>query len=302
MIISVAPMLRVTNHYFRYLIRLMSKRVLLYTEMITTPALLRGDAEKLLYFSKEEHPISVQLAGNDSKDLSLCAKIVEDYGYDEINLNLGCPSSRMQSAQFGACMMTSPERIAACIDRMVSSVNIPVTIKMRLGLDKTVDMAFLHSLIDQAAQAGCRTFIIHARCAVLKSNWSPKANRSKLPLHYESVYALQKAFPKLTIVLNGGVTDFDQAAMHLKHVKGVMIGRATYKNPYQFIFCDSTFYRQAPCMLSRDEIAATYLEYIKHKNHQHIPTILKLKPLMNLYHGQPNATQWRKFIIKQVSS
>jgi len=278
----------------------MSKHVLLYTEMVTTPALLHGNAKSLLYFSEEEHPISVQLAGNEPKDLSICARIVEDYGYDEINLNLGCPSPRVQSAQFGACLMKSPERVAECIDQMSAAVNIPITVKMRLGLGKATDTEFLYRFIHTVAEAGCQTFIIHARGAILE-NWSPKANRSKLPLTYESVYQVQKAFPKLSIILNGGITNFDQVSRHLTQVKGVMIGRAAYKNPYMFMRCDQIFYQQNHSTLSREEVADAYLKYIYREKHNNVPWMVKIKPLMGLYYGQPNATVWRKSIISRIN-
>jgi len=296
MIISIAPMLRLTNHYFRYLIRLMSQHVLLYTEMVTTPALLHGNIESLLYFSPKEHPISVQLAGNDPEDLGKCATIVRDYGYDHINLNVGCPSQRIQSTQFGACLMKSPELVAKCVDRMTSLVDIPITVKMRLGLGKTIDVEFLYYFINQVAQAGCQTFIIHARSAVLE-NWSPKANRSKLPLTYDVVYALQKAFPNISIVLNGGITDFDQTFMHLKQVRGVMLGRAAYKNPYMFANCDRLFYQKEYPSQSREGIADTYLKYIHGVRHKAVPWTVKIKPLMGLYYGQPNAMLWRKKLM-----
>ena len=294
MIISIAPMLKLTNHYFRYLIRLISEQVLLYTEMVTTPALLRGSAYHLLYFTEEEKPISIQLAGNDANDLAICAKLAADKGYDAINLNVGCPSRRIQAAEFGACLMRKPERVADCVNKMCQATHVPITVKMRLSAAEHIDEVGLYDFINLVSQAGCKAFIIHARGAVL-SRWSPRANRSKFPLHYKTVYQVQKKFPHLSIVLNGGITDFYQAKYHLDYVRGVMIGQAAYKNPYMFADCDRLFYHRHDQVRSREEVAQLYLKHIHQNRYKDVSLTIKLKPLFNLYHGKPHiAALWRK--------
>jgi tRNA-dihydrouridine synthase A len=300
MMISIAPMVGLTNEYFRYLIRLMSRQVLLYTEMITTPALLRGNkGSSLLRFSEKEHPLSIQLAGKESKDLAYCARLAEGEGYDEINLNAGCPSARMQASEFGIYLMQLPERVAECVDAMKNAVNVPITVKMRLSSDDHFDQEALYHFINIVSEAGCQTFIIHARGVILKK-LSTRANRSRLPLMYEPVYQLQRDFPHLSIVLNGGIRNFEQAEHHLKAAAGVMMGRAAYRNPYMFLECDSRFYHKERVMRSREEIAEAYMQLISQPQHRHMPLVVKIKPLMNLYHGQPNASFWRKEILKKA--
>jgi tRNA-dihydrouridine synthase A len=296
-IISIAPMLGMTNQFFRYLMRLISQQVLLYTEMVTTPAILRGDMRDELSLLTCEHPVVLQLAGNDPKHLAQSARIGAEYGYDEINFNVGCPSHRMQVADFGVCLMRTPETVADCVNAMCEAVNIPVTAKIRLSDTDKIDMVALYRLIKLMSCAGCQTFVIHARGTILKKGWTPKANRSRLPLAYEKVYQLQQSFPQLGIVLNGGITDLSQINEHLQHTAGVMLGRAAYKNPYMFKDFDSLFYQKKSNMYSRETVKSLYLDHIHQHQYRHVPMMIKLKPLLHIYHGEPHASTWCQQLI-----
>ena len=229
--ISVAPMMDVTDRHCRFFLRQVSSRARLYTEMMTTGALLHGDVPRHLEFNSEEHPVALQLGGGEPAELAHCAKLGEQYGYDEINLNIGCPSERVQRGAFGACLMAEPQLVGTCVKAIRDAVQIPVTVKHRVGIDKVEDYSFVRDFVGTVARAGCRTFIVHARNAVLKG-LSPKENREIPPLKYDYVYRLKRDFPGLEIVVNGGIASKEQIQEHLRRVDGVMIGRAAYSNPW----------------------------------------------------------------------
>src|SRR5687767_5015112 len=224
-------MMDVTDRHCRFFMRQISSRARLYTEMITTGALIHGDVQRHLQLNEEEHPVALQLGGSEPAELAHCAKLGEQYGYDEINLNIGCPSERVQRGAFGACLMAEPELVASCVRAIAAAVSIPVTVKHRIGIDKIEDYGFLKNFVATVAESGCRTFIVHARNAVLKG-LSPKENREIPPLKYDYVYRLKRDFPDLQVVINGGITSMAEAEAHLMHVDGVMIGRAAYSHPW----------------------------------------------------------------------
>src|SRR6478752_2130983 len=229
--LSVAPMMDWTDRHCRYLHRLLSRHALLYTEMVTTGALVHGDVPRHLDFNEEEHPVALQLGGSDAAELAHCAKLAEQWGYDEVNLNCGCPSERVQRGAFGACLMAEPRLVAACVSRIKDTISKPVTVKHRIGIDAVEDYSFVRDFVGTVAEAGCRTFIVHARNAVLKG-LSPKENRQIPPLKYPYVYRLKQDFPQLEIVINGGLTTRAQVAEQLHKVDGVMLGRAAYHDPW----------------------------------------------------------------------
>ena len=238
---SIAPMMQYTDMHDRYLLRLISKKVFLYTEMVTTGAILYGKCFHQLEFNKEEHPVAIQLGGSDVNDLVKSAKIAEDYGYDEINLNVGCPSDRVQKGRFCACLMLGPDHVAECLNAMQTNVKVPVTIKCRLGVDHHEDYEFLYNFVNIVQDAGIKHFIIHARNGILKG-LSPRQNRHIPPLKYDYVYQLKKDFPNLNITINGGIKTIDECKDHLKYVDGVMIGRAAYENPFLIKDIDTELY------------------------------------------------------------
>lgn len=239
--VCIAPMMQYTDMHDRYLLRLISKKVYLYTEMVTTGAILYGKCFHQLEYNPQEHPVAVQLGGSDIKDLVECAKISEDYGYDEINLNVGCPSDRVQKGRFGACLMLEPDHVADCLSSMQDNVSVPVSIKCRLGVDDHVDYEFLYNFVNIIRESGINNFVIHARNGILKG-LSPRQNRHIPPLKYDYVYKLKKDFPSLNIIINGGIKSIDETKQHLEHVDGVMIGRAAYENPFLIKDIDSEIY------------------------------------------------------------
>src|SRR6188508_2990534 len=247
-----APMMDWTDRHCRYFLRQVNARARLYTEMITTGALVHGDVRRHLEFNDAEHPVALQLGGSEPQDLAHCAKLGEQYGYDEINLNIGCPSERVQRGAFGACLMAEPALVAQCVSAIRDKTSLPVTVKHRIGIDKVEDHAFVRDFVGTVTQAGCRTFIVHARNAVLKG-LSPKENREIPPLKYDYVYRLKRDFPQLEIVINGGIVSQQQIQTHLRHVDGVMIGRAAYSNPW-FL---------ADAGRSRAEVVRAMYEYAK---------------------------------------
>ena len=281
--ISIAPMLDWTDRHFRYFMRLITWHATLYTEMIATPALILGKSEQLLQYNPEEHPVILQIGGSDPKQMGLCAKMVTDYGYDGININAGCPSSRVQSGRFGAVLMKSPELVAECISTMKANSKLPISVKTRIALEDTKDdfQSLLH-FADLVKQAGCSHLIVHARLA--KLNWSPEDNRKRLPLDYEKVYRLKKSFPDMPISINGNVLTLDEAENHLHHVDGIMIGRVAYGNPYSMKDIDCRFYNDKHPILSRTEVLEQMIPYIQ-KNEQYINIILP--HLMGLFHTTP---------------
>jgi tRNA-dihydrouridine synthase A len=280
-VISIAPMMDVTDRHCRFFLRQVSSRVRLYTEMITTGALIHGDIPRHLDFSKEEHPVALQLGGSEPGELAHCAKLGEQYGYDEINLNIGCPSERVQKGAFGACLMAEPKLVAECVSRIRSEVSIPVTVKHRVGIDQVEDYAFVRDFVGTVAEAGCRTFIVHARNAVLKG-LSPKENREIPPLKYAYVYRLKRDFPRLEIVINGGIVSQEQVQAHLGQVDGVMIGRAAYSNPWFLADAGKT----------RAEVVRTMHQYAKEAaSLRHVT-----RHMLGLYHATPRARLWRQML------
>lgn len=282
--ICIAPMMAYTDRHFRYLLRLISKDAVLYTEMVTAQAILHGDKNYLLDFSNEEHPIALQLGGSDPALLAQAARIGEQWGYDEINLNVGCPSERVQNGCFGAALMKEADLVSRCLQSMRESVSVPVTIKTRLGVDEFDSDAFLHDFVGKIIESGCTVFVMHARKAWLKG-LSPKENREVPPLQYDRVYQLKKIFPQLEIIINGGIQTQDDIAAHLKYVDGVMLGRVICSNPY---FLANA---QTP---SRMDIVRAYLPYILKQYSQGVPMRHMTRHLIGLFQGEPGARAWRR--------
>ena len=292
--ISVAPMMDWTDRHCRYFHRLLSKRALLYTEMVTTGALLHGDVPRHLRFNAEEHPLALQLGGSEPTDLARCAQLGQEWGYDEININCGCPSERVQRGAFGACLMNEAPLVADCVKAMVDVVDIPVTVKHRIGIDKTESYDFVRDFVGQVSEAGCKVFIVHARNAWLKG-LSPKENREVPPLRYELVYQLKRDFPDLTIAINGGITTSAQVADHLGQVDGVMLGREAYHNPWWLSEWDESFYGAAPLEATRESIEENMVAYMDREAALHgTPWYGIARHMLGLRHGQPGARRWRQ--------
>ncbi|PCJ51834.1 MAG: tRNA dihydrouridine(20/20a) synthase DusA [Planctomycetota bacterium] len=294
--LSIAPMMDRTHRPFRFFMRLITKKTLLYTEMIPADAICYGDRDRLISFHESEHPIVLQIGGSKLNLLKEAAKIVEDYGYDEINLNVGCPSDRVQEGKFGVCLMKEPDLVAELMDGMQQSVDIPVTIKHRIGVDDLDDYDSLAKFVKTIADTGCLRFSVHARKAILKG-LSPKDNRTIPPLNYEFVYQLKKDFPELTIEINGGISTLKEAQEHLKFVDSVMLGRAAWDNPFLFAEADSLIFDVDSINSSREQIIEEYCDYIEDQLiHSRCPFSLLLQPLFNIYTGQKGAAKWRRFL------
>ncbi len=291
--LCVAPMMDWTDRHCRYFHRLLSQRARLYTEMVTSGAVLHGDRDRLLGFDPAEQPVALQLGGSVPAELACCAGIGEDFGYAEINLNVGCPSDRVQSGRIGACLMAEPALVAECVAAMRAAVTVPVTVKTRIGIDDRDSYEHLASLVDHLAAAGCATLIVHARKAWLQG-LSPKQNREIPPLDYPRVYRLKRDFPQLTIVLNGGIVDLDQMALHLEQVDGVMLGRAAYQNPYLLASADQRLFG-APAP-SRAEIIKALLPYVERQLNLGVRLQTLVRPILGLYQGLPGARQWRRHL------
>ena len=295
----IAPMMQYTDMHDRYLLRLISKKVFLYTEMIATGSLVYGKCFDQLEFNKEEHPVGVQLGGSNIDDLIGCSKTCEQYGYDEINLNVGCPSDRVQKGKFGACLMLEPKLVAECLLNMQNVVEIPVTIKCRLGVDNHESYEFLHNFVSIVSQSGVATFIIHARNGILKG-LSPRQNRNIPPLKYDYVYKLKKDFPHLEIVINGGIKNLDQSETHLKSVDGVMIGRAAYENPFMLKDVDSRFFNKESCIESKKQVLNKYFEYIDKQLKNGHDLGRMMKHLFGLSKGDKHAKSFRIKILEVI--
>jgi tRNA-dihydrouridine synthase A len=287
-----------TDRHCRVLHRLLSARARLYTEMVTADAILHGDRERLIAFSPIEHPVALQLGGSEPKKLADAAKIGADFGYDEINLNVGCPSDRVQSGCFGAALMREPERVAECVAAMRAAVSIPVTIKCRIGVDDQEPKEALPALVGACAQAGVDTFAVHARKAWL-SGLSPRENREVPPLDYGVVYELKRARPDLTIIINGGISSLDEAQAHLAHVDGVMLGRAAYQTPAILLDVDARFFGEDRRELS-DAVAA-YLDYIAIRLADGAPLNAMTKHMLSLFHGRPGARLFRRHLSENAT-
>ncbi len=295
--LSVAPMMDWTDRHCRVFHRQITRHTWLYTEMVTTGALVYGDVERHLRFNEEEHPVALQLGGSDPADLATSAKLGEQWGYDEINLNCGCPSERVQKGAFGACLMGEPQLVADCVKAMRDVVSIDVTVKHRIGIDKNEDYGFVRDFVGTVADAGCATFIVHARNAILKG-LSPKENREIPPLKYEVAYALKQEFPDLEIIINGGIKTPDEIAVHLEHVDGVMLGREAYHNPYSMATYDARFYGDDTPVKSREEVLAAMIPYIQAQLDLHATRGLKLnsitRHMLGLMTGLPGARAFRQ--------
>ena len=296
---SIAPMMQYTDMHDRYLLRLISKKVFLYTEMVTTGAILYGKCFHQLEFNKEEHPVAIQLGGSDVDDLVKSAKIAEDYGYDEINLNVGCPSDRVQKGRFGACLMLEPDHVAECLNAMQTNVKVPVTIKCRLGVDHHEDYEFLYNFVNIVQDAGIKHFIIHARNGILKG-LSPRQNRHIPPLKYDYVYQLKKDFPNLNITINGGIKTIDECKDHLKYVDGVMIGRAAYENPFLIKDIDTELYGIESNINSKKSILNQYLDYVEDKLQEGHDLSRMMKHLFGLSRGDKFAKSFRIKILEVI--
>jgi tRNA-dihydrouridine synthase A len=293
--LCIAPMLDWTDRFCRYFLRLISRRALLYTEMVTTGALLNGDRERLLDFDPMEHPLALQLGGSDPKQLSRAAGLGERWGYDEINLNLGCPSDRVQSGRFGACLMSEPELVADCIKAMRDSVAIPVTVKQRIGIDHLDSYQLLCDFVGKLSLAGSGTFIVHARKAWLQG-LSPKENREIPPLSYATVYQLKRDFPQLEIIINGGITSIDQCEEHLSQVDGVMIGREAYHNPWILAQADARLFGEVAPAPTRDQVIERLLPFVESELAAGVPLNRITRHILGLFHGQPGARAWRRYL------
>lgn len=293
--ICVAPMLEWTDRHYRYFARLLSRHAGLYSEMVSAAALHHGDAGRLLAFDPAEKPLALQLGGSDPDLLARGARLGAEFGYDEINLNVGCPSPRVSRGRFGACLMLEPDCVADCVRAMGEAVALPVTVKTRIGVDQQDSFEALCRFIETVAQAGCRTFIVHARKAWLQG-LSPKQNREVPPLRYDYVLDLKQAFPALRFVLNGGVLDLDQAAGWLDKLDGVMIGRAAYHDPYLLAGVDGRFYGDGHAVPSRAEVVERLLPYVQAQLAQGTRFHSIGRHLLGLFHGQPGGRAWRRHL------
>jgi len=284
-----------TDRHCRYLHRLLTRHTLLYTEMVTTGALIHGDVDRHLRFSTEEHPLALQLGGSEPGDLARSARLGEQWGYDEINLNCGCPSERVQRGAFGACLMNEPQLVADCVKAMVDEVRVPVTVKHRIGIDKSEDYGFVRDFIGTVADAGSKVFIVHARNAWLKG-LSPKENREIPPLRYEVVGQLKREFPHLTIAVNGGIGTDEGVLEQLAQVDGVMVGREAYHNPWWLARWDELFYGDAAGgALTRDEVEDRMVAYMEREAAQHGTHWYAIaRHMLGLRHGLPGARRWRQ--------
>ncbi len=284
-----------TDRHCRYFYRLISKHTQLYTEMITSKAILHGDKKRLLDYHKDEHPLVLQLGGSDPSEMAQCAKIAQDWGYDEVNINAGCPSDRVQSGSFGACLMNAPQVVAQCVDAMKQVSDVPITVKSRIGVDNMESYEELTHFITTVKEAGCGVFIIHARKAWLKG-LSPKQNRTVPPLNYDWVYRLKKDFPDLNIGINGGILNLEEVQNHLQKVDSVMLGRTIYHQPYLLSNVDEKIYDQSSSIVSREQVLLSFIDYMKVQHQQGVPIRTMTRHILGLYHGQKNAKKFKRLL------
>lgn len=295
--LSVAPMMDWTDRHDRYFLRLFNPHVRLYTEMVTTGALIHGDRERFLKFDGSEHPLALQLGGSNPADLATCTKMAEDWGYDEVNLNVGCPSDRVQQNKIGACLMAEPELVAECIATMQAAVKIPVTVKHRIGIDDLDDYEHLVRFVETVAKTGCQTFIVHARIAIL-AGLSPKENREIPPLRYDDVYRLKQEFPQLTIHLNGGVKTVAEIQRHWQHTDGVMVGREAYHNPW--LLAEALPLFGESLQHTRESLLDAYMEFMARELAAGVPLTQMTRHILGLYQGQAGARRWRQHISENA--
>lgn len=292
-------MLDWTDKHCRYFHRLLTKHAVLYTEMVTTGAILHGQAERYLSFNQAEHPLALQLGGSEPNEMTQCATIAADFGYNEVNINVGCPSERVQKGAFGACLMAEPQLIADCVASMQAKISIPVTVKNRIGIDDQDDYEGLHQFISTVAAAGCKTFIIHARKAWLKG-LSPKENREIPPLCYELVYQIKREFPELEIIINGGITSLSACQEHMQHVDGVMVGREAYHNPWLLAEVDTVIYGDKPQSDDRYTVLEAMLVYIEQQEAAGVRVSHIGRHILGLFQGLPGARQWRRHLSENM--
>ena len=288
-----------SDHHCRLFWRQLTRQALLYTEMVTTGALIHGDRERFLHYNTEEHPVALQLGGSDPADLARCARWAEQWGYDEVNLNCGCPSDRVQSGMFGACLMAEPQRVADCVKAMRDATSIPVTVKHRIGIDDMERYEDLVGFVRPVAEAGCEVFIVHARKAWLQG-LSPKENREIPPLNYPWVYRLKQDFPGLTVVINGGITSLDQCRQHLEHVDGVMLGREAYQNPWLLAEIDSELFGMDNPASSRDDVIEALLPYVAQQLAGGVHLNHITRHILGLYQGVPGARKFRRHLSENA--
>lgn len=298
-IFAVAPMMEWTDRHCRFFLRLISARALLYTEMVTTGAVIHGDRDRLLGFDAHEQPVALQLGGSDPDDLAEAARVGADFGYREINLNIGCPSDRVQSGRFGACLMAEPDLVAQCVAAMIKAVDIPVTVKCRIGIDDQDTERDLEKFVTRGAAAGCETFVVHARKAWLEG-LSPKQNRDVPPLDYARVYALKQAHPELEIILNGGIESVTAGQDHLAHVDGVMLGRAVYHNPWLLAEVDARIFGETPRPLSRERVVEAFADYAEAQLSRGVRLHQMTRHILGLYRGVPGARCFRRHLSENA--
>ena len=298
-IFAVAPMMDWTDRHCRFFHRILTRRARLYTEMVTTGAIIHGPRARLLAFDPAEHPVALQLGGSEPADLAACARIAEDLGYDEVNLNIGCPSERVQKGAFGACLMREPGLVGACVAEMRAAVRIPVTVKCRIGVDDQDPCDALFGFVDKVARAGCETFVVHARKAWLKG-LSPKDNRDIPPLDYDLVYTLKRERPDLTVIINGGITTLDEAKTHLGHVDGVMMGRAAYQSPWLLAEVDSTLFAAPRPVATRRAAVEAFMPYMARELQNGTPLNAMTKHLLGLFNGLPGARAFRRHLSENA--
>lgn len=292
--ISMAPMMDCTDRHDRYFLRLISKNIFLYSEMIATGAIINGDKKKVLEFNEFEKPVALQLGGSNTKELSECCKIVEDFGYDEVNLNLGCPSKKVQKNKFGACLIKEPDLVADCLSAMVQSTKLPVTAKTRIGFDDVENFDYLNSFIEKIKNTGVRTIILHARKAILKG-LSPKENLRIPKLNYKMVYEIKKSNPEIEIIINGAITNTEQVKSHLEKVDGVMIGRAIYQSPYFLADIEKDIFKNDD-ILTREQIVEKLVEYVDTEVNKGTRVNQIMRHTVGLYHGQRGAGKWKRYL------
>jgi tRNA-dihydrouridine synthase A len=295
----VAPMLDWTDRHYRYFARLLSKNVMLYSEMITTGALIYGDKDRYLKFTEAEQPVALQLGGSNPAELATCAKMAEDYGYAEVNLNVGCPSDRVQNNMIGACLMGEKNLVADCMAAMSEAVSIPVTIKHRIGIDDLDHYDHMADFVYTVAETGTKTFIVHARKAILQG-LSPKENREIPPLNYDAVYQLKKDFPQLEIIINGGIKTFEEIHTHLQHIDGVMLGREAYQNPWLLSEVDEKCFGQPKATFTRFDIVDQLIPYVEKELSEGQSLSYITRHILGLFHGQPGGKQFRRHLSEHA--
>ena len=291
-------MMDCTDRHDRFFMRLMSKNTMLYSEMVATKSAIHGDRNKILSFSPEEKPLALQVGGSDKKELSEVCKIAEDMGYDEININLGCPSKKVQKNKFGACLMKEPDLVSECVNSMINSCKIPVTAKTRIGFDNTEDFEYLNNFVAKIKQAGCKTFILHARKAILKG-LSPKENLKIPKLNYDMVYKIKKTNPDLEIIINGGITQILEVKNHLKFCDGVMIGRAIYQNPYWLVQLEKDIF-ETKNLPSREKVVESLLKYLEKEVKLGTKVNHIMRHTVGLYHGQVGSKDWKRYLSENM--